>query len=1169
VVRRPEARACVVALAVMARVLGAQDTTAARAPEVLASVDPAIWIRASESTVAPLRRVLTLHLRNASLSETLDTVARQAGLEVAYGSDVVRVQSRISLQASGIPVGTVLNQALLGTHLTAYVSMDGHQLLVRTPFPARLLKEQHVIAVGSIVGRVTDAVTRRPLDQAVIRVTETDRSTTTNNVGRYRLRDVPLGTYHVLIRRLGYMPFTTMITLRSDSTVVDAALHASATRLDEVVTTAVGERRRVEVGNVISTINVDSIAPTAPVTSLTDLISARAPGVEVVENSGLAGAGEAIRIRGQSSLILQGDPIIIVDGVRQDNAAGGSTTALFGTYGGNFEEQWHPTPTRLNDLDFTQIETIDILKGPSATTEYGTDAANGVIVITTKRGHAGAPQWSANIEQTADQVPTNRFQDSYWSWGHATGTNTPVQCPFWDSYQSNYSSTSGTCVVDSVTHSDPLTNSKTTIYGTGYREKYGLQVSGGSETVRYFLAGGFSNESGVVRVPDVFQNLIDSLQLPRSLLDPNSLEQRSVRGNATAQLGARSDITFNAAYLSTYQQTPDAGSLVSFVGYSGKPLTAANGYGYICSGSYGCQSPATAFAAVGTQQTDRFTGGVTANWRPTSWFVAHGTAGLDHGSQAVTNTTYGQLDQVLHNDSNRGAIGTQNTMTDVYTVDLRGSAKAQLFPRLRSTTSAGLQMVDTRVSGIVVSGGNFPGSPSLSQIGTGNYEYTAPIGNRQATLGGYVEEEANVDERLFLIGALRVDAGSGFGSQTHSAVYPKASVSWLALGSDNGGAGTTTLRLRGSYGQSGVQPTNGAGLQLWTPTTVALPGNSGVPAYTLTQPGNPSIKPERSEEFEGGLDLGFWKHRLDFSVTAYSKLTNDALVNTDLGWTLPYQGYQENIGRVSNNGIEADVTAVLVQSSLVTWSATVNASWNANKLLALAPGLTEQSVGILDTGNGQMQFRKGYPLYSYYGLNIGYRVPPNGGVLTLNDLIIPTDSSYAGNSLPAREASFSTSVGFLHGALRLNALFDYRGGYKIANGVAIGVATNYLTGRAQNDPSAPYWDQARSLAASQFLADNAFFENGDFVRFRELGLTYSLPNHLTRFAHLHSLSITAAVRNIWLWSGYSGPDPETSSDGGFNTNTNAGVTTVNNDIREDEGTVPLPRYYVLRINAGF
>src|SRR5262249_14215148 len=144
-------------------------------------------------------------------------------------------------------------------------------------------------------------------------------------------------------------------------------------------------------------------------------------------SSGVSGSGPSIRIRGLGSMVLQGDPILIVDGVRQDNSAGGSTAAINGV-GALDVRSVYPSPNRLNDLDVSDVETIEVLKGPSAPTEYGTDAANGVIVVTTKHGQVGRPRWRASAERTVSDLPVH-FTDDYYAWGHTTdGTHTPVQC---------------------------------------------------------------------------------------------------------------------------------------------------------------------------------------------------------------------------------------------------------------------------------------------------------------------------------------------------------------------------------------------------------------------------------------------------------------------------------------------------------------------------------------------------------------------------------------------------------------------------------------------------------------------------------------------------------------------------------------------------------------------
>ena len=615
-----------------------QLALADRGPQFF-TVPAAHAARVDARNAAVLQRRISLALHDVPLREALDAVAQRAGLAISYRDDVLPAGARVTLEAANISVVAALTVVLLDVGVDVQLTSGEKLALVRrngVPSVAAASRQTG----GTITGHVTDGALKAPLSDVTVRVEGTALRTTANADGKYTIAGVAPGTFHVTARRVGYQPLTKDVTVAADAeATLDFALTAAPTRLDEVVTTAVGEQRRYEVGNDISTINADSIAPTAPITSLTDLISARAPGVTVLETSGLTGAGEAIRIEGLTSLVLQGDPILIVDGVRQDNSAGGNIGVLLSEGQGV-----HPSPTRLNDLDFNDIASIDILKGPSASTEYGTDAANGVIVITTKHGTAGAPQWKASAEQTESGIPVG-FPNGYYAWGHATdGTNTPLNCRSTEPYGGKYAQygppfsiglTAGTCVTDSLTQWNPLNHAATTIFGTGARAKYDLSVSGGSDAVRYFVSGGLSNETGLIQMPSVFKEQADtaSLGLPSSALGSNSEQQRSVRVNTAIKLGSTADLTATGSYLSTYQQTPEAGNLYSAVLSAPALSDAAHYYGYYFGGYGQFLTPLAVLSEIGSQNTDRVTGGLTANWRPAGWFVGHATVGLDHGSQ--------------------------------------------------------------------------------------------------------------------------------------------------------------------------------------------------------------------------------------------------------------------------------------------------------------------------------------------------------------------------------------------------------------------------------------------------------------------------------------------------------------------------------------------------------
>ncbi len=1110
--------------------------------------------RVTGSADEAFQRTIAVRFDDVTLKEALRGLGQRAGLSISYSAYAIPVARHVSLVAEKISVRDALSVLLEDTGMEPIALAPGRIALQpigeRAPSTNAAREQQ---GGGTIGGRVVDGVTRAPLDQVAVRVEGSGFGVVTASDGRYAVRNVPAGTYRVTVRRVGYTPLTKIVTVADDSvTTADFALAAAPTRLNEMVTTAVGDQRRYEVGNVISTINADSIAPTAPITSLTDLISARAPGVEVLETSGMTGSGEAIRIRGVSSLVLQNDPILIVDGVRQDNSAGGDVGAYFSAgYGGS--NGAHPSPSRLNDIDFNDIRSIDVLKGPAASTEYGTDAANGVIVITTKHGQAGRPQWMLSAERTESGIPET-FPDGYYSWGHLTGTVTPVDCRLVPAFGSP-ASTNGTCVVDSITRWNPLNHAATSIFGRGNRGKYDLSVSGGSEVVQYFVAGGLSNETGVIRMPPVFKELADtaSLGLPSAAFSPNGEQQRSVRVNTAIRLGSTADLTATGSYFSTYQQTPDAEQLYHKIFITPALSDPANYYGYGGFGAFG--TPIGELTAIGSQNTNRVMGGLTARWQPTSWLVAHTTAGLDHGSQRnsmldypLSNAAYAEFSPFL---------GLADVTTDVYSVDLRSTATVSLVRGIRSVTSGGVQLVDTRTAGQTASTIGVTATNLTLNGATGST--VAQLADRQATLGGYAEEELSLADRLFLTGALRIDAGSGFGRAYSTAAYPKASGSWVALNQ-----GPMTMRLRGAFGESGVQPMNGAAATLYAPS-VAYLGGTTVTTYPLNWPGNANLRPERSVEFEGGVDLGGWGNRVTLELTAYSKTTHDALVNVSLNGSLCCSTYQENIGKVRNTGVEASATAGLVQGRSVTWDMTVNASVNHNKLISLAPGVADQ---IVSSYPAQYRQAPGYPLYGLWAPGVTYADANHDGVIEANEVTLADSASYAGSSLPTQEASVSTHLALWRGVVTVGGVLDYRGGYRIANGAVL-QADNTGNTRQTNVATAPLWLQARAIENAAFNFNRLDVEDGSLVRVRELSITYAVPQGFARALRARSVSVTGAVRNLALWSRYTGVDPEASNTLANNiqsTPTNARYM-VNSNVREDFGSVPLLRYWVLRLNV--
>jgi TonB-linked SusC/RagA family outer membrane protein len=1150
--------AVLVVMPVFGQVPGGSLQVADAGPRFLAAGNTRTSETRDVRNAAVFVRRIRLDIRDMALGSALSVVAREGGLNLTVSPGVVDVDTKVSLSTSGITVGGALTALLYGLGVDVQLASDGVSAAIvpRAGVHGGGEQRQPKGVRGTISGSVTDSITKETVPGVTVLVLETNQSAKSNGHGQYVITPVVPGVYHVKALRVGFIVKTRQVEVRDESTsTVNFALNRPATTLDEVVTTGAGDERRYTVGTEISSINVDSLAPTAPVTDVTDVLTSRVPGLQVIETGGLTGSGEAIRIWGQSSALLQSDPIIIVDGVRQDNTPGGVSIG-YSTAGA-------PSPSRLNDIDFSQIESIDVLKGPAASTEYGTDAANGVIIIKTKRGTSGKPQWHASIEDGASTIPHD-YPDFYYSYGHLTdGSGEAVECPLVALVELGLpTSSSGACTVDSLVHGSPLNHPATTIYGTGSRQKYNLDVSGGSETIRYFVGGGLSNEIGAIKVPDVFMPGMKAAGFPSSVYNPNSENQRSGRTNLFFNIGSKADITVSAAYLSTYQAGPSlgngAGSGLLGGAVRGGSLDAANNYGYGFT-----NNPIANFSSTTSQQTDRFTGGLVANWRPVSWFVAYADAGIDHGSQSTLYEAWPQISTYLQeppSEANGGVYDLIDGTTDIYSADLRASATATLNSGIRAVTTVGGNMRDTR-QGSLEGMAQGLSAQNMSLAGAAS-PYLNQVGSRSATLGGYVEEQVQFVDRVFLTGALRADGASGFGADYQVALYPKVSLSWLAV--QRGG---TTVRFRGAFGASGQQPYNGLTFQLYSPI-VAATGSGTVPSMYLNQVGNPNLKPERSAEWEGGTDLAFWGNRLAVTFTAYQKTTTDALYNAPLGYDLGNYAQTINIGEITNGGLEASVTAVPIQTDAVSWTVSMNASTNHNKLVHLEAGLQP-----LLFGNGEAQeIVPGYPLYGYWGTTYTYPDAAPGGVLTPKQVTVANKPSYLGSSIPTQQAAFSTHVAVLHNTLSLGMVFTYQGGYKVYDYLAQ-QEDEYGTSEGLNVPgAASLATQARVLAWGQNTnyAPAGYFYDGTVWRFQELSLTYALPASWARAVRMNNLSLTGAVRNLAFWTRYPDGDPGSSYAAGFSGQTVGTTTFNNNDVRwSSTSAVPLARYYQFRLNVGF
>ena len=1070
---------------------------------------------------------VTLDLTDVPLRDALKAVASQGGVSLIYASSTVPLDRRISLQLRAASVEDALRGALRGTDVDVRETTSGQLMLVRRAARPDSDDSKSPATAGTITGRVVDATTSAPVIRTFVLLDNTHRQATTDENGVYRFGDVSPGEHTIDVRRLGYAPATrTVVVMDGAAAVVDFTLTPVASRLTEVVTTVTGPQRRLEVGTVIGTIDADSVVRSAPVTSLSDLINARVPGTQVILNNGMSGTSPRIRIRGLNSLTVANDPLLVVDGIRVDNSTG--------TLGAGYGQ----TAGRLNDLNPEEIESIEIVKGPSAATLYGTDAANGVIVVKTKRGRPGRVTWNGYGEAgRVEQVAS--FPDNYYAWGRSLTTGAVQQCTL-------LQSAAKSCTIDSVTTFNPLANPETRPFADGMRQQTGLQVSGGASSFTYFLAGDYEGETGFLAMPAVDRARVSlergGVAVPEEQIRPNGTRKLSLRANAGTSLGASADLNISSGLVRNEVRLVGEGIMLAGTlgpGYR----TPQNGWLSLTS------QPGEAFAVRNTESATHYLTSASANWRPLSWLSTRATTGLDFSS-----TFLDDLQRRNEGPLGTGRLGRRlNRRSDVSQLsgDIGASALFTLRPRLTSRTSIGAQY-NRRLLQVTGSSGTTltPGAETVTgaAVITGEEQTVETV-----VAGSYAEQTFGLAERLFLTAALRADGGSAFGRDFRTAVYPKASASWIAI--DQRPGWVNSVRLRLAYGASGVQPAATASLPLVTVAPAFVDGVAATGAR-LGAIGNPDLKPERQTELETGVDGDFAQGRVRVEGTVYNRLSRDALINRPLASEFGIATRQENIGSVRNRGVEGLVTVTAVDRPSVAWSVTVNGSVNHNRLEALAPGV------LLLGDSPANRSKPGFPLVSRFARPIlGFSDANGNGIIEESELTVGDTDQYVGPAVPPRQLSVSTSLALLQGRLRLSAQFDHRGGNVITNYLAINRCSLFLSDcLAVNDPTAPLADQAAAVAFNSVRYGRTYYgytEDGSFTRWRELALTYELPTGWARRVSAYTASITLTGRNLRLFTRYSGLDPETNDAVG---------------LVEGYGgnpTIPPARYWLARMNLGF
>ena len=941
---------------------------------------------------------------------------------------------------------------------------------------------------GSVTGLVTDSKSAQPLAGVSVQIDGMLNRALTGEDGRYRIPNVPVGARTVIARRIGFSAARQAVTVAENQEVTaDIKLEPSAIALDAVVVTGTpsgGQRRTI--GNAVATINAPEALSQSAATDLGSLMNARVSGAVISQPTGRLGAGQAIQIRGRSSIGLGNSPLIYIDGVRVTNSTG------TGPSGGGLAGQNSSVAGRLNDISPEDIETIEVIKGPAAATIYGTEASSGVVHIITKKGTLGSrPQFSLVasggpiwFRDAAGRIPTNFMRDT----------------------------TTGAIVTWNAVEQEEARG--TPLFETGQMSQVNGSFSGGRNDVRYYLSGLVEKDQGI---------------------EPNnSLHQVSLHANVDIAPSEKLNFGSSLNFVDLRNHLGvDVGASAMFGAVFGHALRNPLARGF----ALNFIPEITQHLWDNSADVKRFTVSGRIEHNPVQIFTQRLIVGLDHtadDSRSLERFAPPDLAALLPPATAQGRI--RQTLRDaaVITADYVGTARFHLMPSLSSSSSVGGQLFRTETNTSVLGGLGFPGAGIETVSGVAAPDVPTQSQILNTTIGAYAEQKFGWNERLYLTGAIRVDNNSAFGEDFKWVTYPKIDASWVVSEEPfwRWRGVVRSLRLRAAYGESGRQPNVFSALRTFTP----VQGPAGVNAVTPGAIGNPDLKPERGKEIEAGFEAEILD-RLSLDVTYFSKKTEDVIINQAVAPSSGFGGSRPvNLGRVDNGGIELLATLNVIRSANLDWELRGSYATNEDEIKDLG------GLPSVITGYGQFN-RVGYPIGGFFAKRVvsadraangtATNVLCDGGPGQPPIACATAPLLFIGTPTPKRSGAVANTLRVGRN-LRFFALLDFKQGNKQLNATDLlrctsGLGVGLCEANYRPELYSPVYLAETVGNALNTAIVHQWVENTSFAKLREVSGTYTLPDKWIPGAS--QASFTLAARELMTWTKYNGIDPEVSSAG--------------------------------------
>jgi TonB-linked SusC/RagA family outer membrane protein len=985
-------------------------------------------------------------------------------------------------------------------------------------------------AQQTISGQVIDAETKEPLIGANVIIANTTSGTITDFDGKYEL-SVPESAKTLIFSYTGYNKQEVEI---GDQSVIDVALSAGEI-LDEVVVVGYGTQKKREVSSAIQALSAKDIKDT-PVSSFEGALQGKLTGVNISNPSGTPGGAINVNIRGITSIGASSQPLFIIDGipiVSRNNSA--------------LNQNIQPV-NPIADLNPNDIESITVLKDASAAAIYGSRGANGVILITTKRGGQGKTQVDLGYYKgfsTITNIPEMMDARQFVQFLNQASLNDGGAADEWnDDF--------------GFDPDDPNANIATTdvyedVFRTGQLDNVDLSVQGGNEKTRFYLSGNYFNQEGI-QVGQNFERLSGRLNL-----DHRINEQVKVGANVSV---SRSD------HSRTLGENDEFGVVINAQAWDpSAPLLNEDGT-YTNPNDHNSwwalENPLLiAREYLNTSVSTRTLGSLFGEYEiipglafKSIWSLDLNTLNDESYTPTISNKNDG-LGQAIYATWEEISWQTENTLNfsrliNRHNINLIGGYTAQ---EIRATFSD-------------IEGNGFSTNDTPSLSAAANIVFASTGKRRSALQSFFGRANYGFDNRYLFTFTMRADGSSRFGENNRYGYFPSGSVAWRISEEDFMADQTifNDLKLRASYGITGNQEIGGTWVGTWG-LGAAYNGLSGISPAQLA---NPDLGWEKTTQLDIGIDFALWEDRVKLTADYYIKNTTDLLLNAEVSGLTGFTSVIQNIGEIENKGLEFQLETVNIQGNEFQWRSSFNLAFLENRIVTLF-----NDGEILGRNHILLE---GQPISTLYLIKFQGVDPETGDAMfedVNGDGIIDTDDrQVAGSALPTYFGGFNNT--FSYKGFELSAFFQFSGGNKIFNqsrhafenygllrsGLPYGNNSLYVFDNYWRTPGQQTDVPRPSHQAGQMERfSTQFLEDGDFIRLRNLRLSYRFNSEVLSRLRLRSFNVYVQAQNLLTITDYRGFDPEVST----NTSSQGDLNALQG---EDFGTLGQARTITIGANIG-